>query len=185
MAKIELREHTINLDALGPGGAFGPPTAGSTREPVTPSRDAIDIPFWGTVPAGVLTETGERSGVRLTVKRSQIRGHSGRGRSPAGEAAAFSMHGDENLFALQIRGESMVGAGIDDGDLILFRRTAEASAGQIAVVMVDGDATLKRVFIHGAKTELRPCNDQMAPIWVETDRLRIKGVMVGKIEKAA
>lgn len=75
----------------------------------------------------------------------------------------------------------MVEAGIEDGALILFRRATDASPGQVAVVMVDGEATLKRVFVKGAKTELRPCNESMASIWVDSDRLRIKGVMVGRI----
>jgi hypothetical protein len=184
MAKIELREYTVNQDALLPrvvsGGAQNP-SGGSQGM----AEASIDIPYWGTVPAGALTETGERSRARITVRLSQIKGSAAKLRHLSVEQAAFSMYGDENLFALQIRGESMVEAGIEDGALILFRRATDASPGQVAVVMVDGEATLKRVFVKGVKTELRPCNESMASIWVETDRLRIKGVMVGRIEKAA
>lgn len=54
--------------------------------------------------------------------------------------------GEGTYFLLRARGESMTGAGIDDGDMVLVRQQNDAKEGQIAVVLVDGEATLKRFY---------------------------------------
>ncbi len=67
---------------------------------------------------------------------------------------------DEHVdFALRVRGDSMTGARIYNGDLVYVRRTPEVENGEIAVVLVDGEATVKRVFYHPDKLVLRPEND--------------------------
>lgn len=70
------------------------------------------------------------------------------------------------LFALHVRGESMINAGILDGDIIIVARTATARNGEIVVAMVDGDgATVKRFYRENGHFRLQPENDYMEPIY--------------------
>ena len=61
-------------------------------------------------------------------------------------------------FALRVRGDSMIGARIYNGDLVYVRRQPQVENGEIGVVLVDGEATVKRVFCHPDKLVLRPEN---------------------------
>ncbi len=70
---------------------------------------------------------------------------------------------DEHVdFALRIRGDSMTGARIYNGDLVYVRRTPEVENGEIAVVLVDGEATVKRVYDYPEKLVLRAENEAYA-----------------------
>lgn len=85
------------------------------------------------------------------------------------------------LFALKIRGESMINAGILDGDYVIIEKTGFADNGDIAAVMVDGteggEATVKRFFKEDGRYRLQPENDTMDPIIV--DDCSIIGKVVG------
>lgn len=70
----------------------------------------------------------------------------------------------DELFALRVRGESMLGAGILPGDLVVVRRQREADPGDIVVAMIDGDATVKRLVLRGGRVWLMPENEGFAPI---------------------
>ena len=70
------------------------------------------------------------------------------------------------LFALHVRGESMVDAGILDGDIIVARKTPAASNGEIVVAMVEDEATVKRFFKENDHYRLQPENSTMEPIIV-------------------
>jgi repressor LexA len=71
--------------------------------------------------------------------------------------------GDE-VFALRVQGDSMVNAGILDGDLVVVQRQEAADNGDIVVAMLDGEATVKRFFRRADGIELRPENDRFQPI---------------------
>lgn len=84
------------------------------------------------------------------------------------------------LFALKIRGESMINAGILDGDIVIVEKTDYVENGAVAAVMVDGEeATVKRFFKEDGHYRLQPENDSMDPIIVEECAIigRIVGVM--------
>jgi repressor LexA len=66
-------------------------------------------------------------------------------------------HGD-GLFMLRIDGESMIDAGILDGDLVVVRPQQHAENGEIVAALVDGEATVKRLYTHADHSELRPEN---------------------------
>lgn len=85
------------------------------------------------------------------------------------------------VFGLVVTGDSMIDDGIFDGDTLFVRQKDEARDGEIAVVMVDGDATVKRVFREGDRLRLQPANSAMEPIWVDrrAGDVRIVGVAVG------
>jgi repressor LexA len=93
-----------------------------------------------------------------------------------------SMVGPGENFVLRVRGDSMIGDGILDGDYVVVRKQATAETGQTVVAMIRGEATVKRFHRRGGRIELRPANPAMAPIVVEGEEsFRIEGVVVGVI----
>lgn len=92
----------------------------------------------------------------------------------------LALTGSGDFFLLRARGESMINAGIDDGDLVLIRKQETAREGQIVAFLYDSTATtLKRYEASGENVYLRPENDEMEPIVIHGDdrqKLRIQGV---------
>jgi repressor LexA len=86
-------------------------------------------------------------------------------------------------YALRVRGDSMIEDGIHDGDVVVVRRARRAENGDTVVAIVDGNATLKRFYQSGVRVELRPANAALAPIRVATDRVEIRGVLVGLLRQ--
>ena len=87
-------------------------------------------------------------------------------------------------FALRVRGDSMIGAGIRDGDILLVDRQATAKDGDIVVALLGEEATVKRLKRTGGKIFLRPENDAMDDIPVgDGAELRILGIGVGVIRQ--
>lgn len=86
-----------------------------------------------------------------------------------------------NVFALRVTGQSMIDDGILDGDLLFVRQQKQCRNGEIAVVMVDGDATVKRVYREPGRLRLQPANATMAPIYVPEGHpdCEIVGIAVG------
>jgi repressor LexA len=83
-------------------------------------------------------------------------------------------------FALEVRGESMIDAGILDGDLVLIRRTDTAETGDIVVALIDDEeATLKRFRRRGASIALEPANSSHEVRILPPNRVRIQGKLVG------
>lgn len=77
-------------------------------------------------------------------------------------------HFGGDLFALKIRGESMINAGILDGDIVIVEQCETVENGEIAVVLVNGDeATVKRFYKENGGYRLQPENDKMEPIYVD------------------
>jgi repressor LexA len=96
---------------------------------------------------------------------------------------AFLLGGrGREVFALRIKGESMIGDGIHDGDLVFVRRTPTAEAGQIVVALIDEETTCKRYFPEGDTIRFQPSNPKMVPLLVRRSDFRstmILGVVVG------
>jgi repressor LexA len=88
----------------------------------------------------------------------------------------------KNLFALQVKGESMIEDQIADGDYVVVKKQRTASKGQIVVALTDdGEATLKRWFPEKNRICLKPANSKMKPIYVKN--ARVLGVVVGVVRK--
>ena len=88
----------------------------------------------------------------------------------------------DNLFCLKINGESMRGAGILDGDLVICEPRQYAENGEIVAVLIHGDeATVKRFFLHPDHIELRPENDSFPAMHYQFGELLIQGKVVGVI----
>lgn len=88
-------------------------------------------------------------------------------------------------FTLYCRGDSMVGARIHDGDLVYIRAQPEVENGQIAAVLIEEEATLKRFYASGKIVTLAAANPGYPPIVVDTARepLRVLGLAVGFTSK--
>jgi repressor LexA len=90
------------------------------------------------------------------------------------------MLGSGEHFALEVRGDSMIDAGILDGDIALLRRTEAADTGDIVVALIDEEeATLKRFRRRGASIALEPANTAYEVRILPPNRVRIQGKMVG------
>ena len=85
----------------------------------------------------------------------------------------------EEVFMLNVKGESMVNAGIYDGDQIIVKQQSTASSGEIVVALVDDSATVKRFYKENGHIRLQPENDFMEPIIV--DSCEIIGKVIGLI----
>lgn len=93
-----------------------------------------------------------------------------------------SMVGPGENFVLRVKGDSMIGDGILDGDYVVVRKQATADSGQTVVALIRGEATVKRFHRRGKRIELHPANPAMTPIVVEGEEsFRIEGVVVGVI----
>jgi repressor LexA len=86
----------------------------------------------------------------------------------------------KEVFGLVVRGESMIDAGIFDGDYIFVRKQSTASEGEIVVVMIEGEATCKRFYHEGDRIRLEPANTAMQPIYVSREEFRAVEVL-GKV----
>jgi repressor LexA len=90
-----------------------------------------------------------------------------------------------DVFALRVRGDSMIEAHIADGDLVLVRKQESAVAGDIVAAMIDQEATVKRFATEGGAVVLKPEHPTMKPIVVDPQRadFRILGKVIGLIRE--
>ena len=114
------------------------------RMPVEHVEELVPVPLLGDVKAGPAMLAEENRMGEVLVEGSVAR----RGR----------------CFALRISGDSMTGASIRDGDIVIVRQQPVAESGDIVVVLIDDEATVKRLFIEGDRIELRPENRRYKPI---------------------
>jgi repressor LexA len=92
--------------------------------------------------------------------------------------------GDQETYALQVRGESMIDDHICDGDFVLVNKTNAVRDGDIVVALVDGaETTLKRFYREGDQARLQPANAQMAPIRKPLASVQIQGKVLAVLRK--
>lgn len=90
----------------------------------------------------------------------------------------------KEVFALEVRGESMQDEHILDGDYVLVEKTKSAHNGDIVVALVEGtDATLKRLYREGENIRLQPSNARMKPIIVPAKNVEVQGRVIGVLRK--
>jgi repressor LexA len=123
--------------------------------------ETVSVPLVGTVAAGmpILAEQNYEGSLHF-------------------DSSLFRNQG--SIFALRVRGDSMVEEGILDGDVVLIRQVAQARNGDIVVALVDGEATVKFYFHEGGRIRLQPAHPTMRPIYVDaTQQSAIQGVVIG------
>lgn len=114
--------------------------------------DSLSVPLLGRIAAGTPIESIEMEADRIRIDRSTL-----------------GRHARGKVFALRVKGESMIGDGILDGDTVFVAHGTEARDGEIAAVMVDGAATVKRIYRDGRNLRLEPSNPTMTAIIVRPE----------------
>ncbi len=129
------------------------------------ANDSVSVPLVGKIAAGVPIAALEQSGPRISIPDGMI----GRG----------------DHFALEVEGESMIGAGILDGDIAVIREANTARNNQIVVAYVvdNEEATLKRLYKTADGIELIAENPDFPTRTYGPDQVEVQGVLVGLIRK--
>lgn len=125
--------------------------------------EAVDVPLAGTVAAGEPIEA-----IEMPESIALPPGFTGRGES----------------FVLRVKGDSMVGDGILDGDLIVVEKRRRVENGAMAVVLVGGgEATVKRFYQEEERVRLRPSNPEMEEIVLPATEVEVRGVVTGLVRR--
>lgn len=139
------------------------PARSAPPVPVAANENVLEIPLHGRIAAGAPIEALE-------------------GQSSLSVPAALLGPGEH--YALEVAGDSMVEAGILDGDFALIRRAETARDGQIVVALIDeGEATLKYFRREGAMVRLDPANRSYDPQRYAPDRVRVQGCLAGLLRR--
>lgn len=132
-----------------------------TGRAITPAP--VDLPILGFIAAGQPLEPYTDPNATYTVPPAMI-------------------SVKKRAFVLQVKGDSMVEAGILDRDYVVVEQTPEAKNGDVVVALLDnGFATLKRYFKEATRVRLEPANSSMSPLFVTN--VRIQGKVVGVIRR--
>ena len=122
------------------------------------------IPILGQIPAGMPSEASESSGFNLGV-----------------DLAAFGVERGAEVFAVRVRGDSMIDAQIADGDTVLLQKRVPKN-GEIVAALIDGESTLKRYLLDRGEPFLKAEN-ALYPDLLPAAELFIQGVMIGLLRK--
>jgi repressor LexA len=133
--------------------------------PVAPDVEAVDLPLYGRIAAGTPIEA--------------LRDQS----TTVGVPASLLGHGGDH-YALEVAGDSMIEAGILDGDTVIIERGDTAENGAVVVALVDNEeVTLKRLRRRGASIALEPANKAYETRIFGPDRVKVQGRLVGLLRR--
>ena len=141
--------------------------ARKARALITPVQKVriTDIPIYGQIPAGMSTLTEQT-----------IEGH------VSLDARSANISKDREKFALRVQGDSMIGAHILDGDIVILEDSKEVQNGDIVAALIDGETTLKRYVMEHGRPYLKAENPRY-PNLIPARELKIQGVMVSLVRK--
>ena len=93
--------------------------------------------------------------------------------------------GKEGVYALKVKGTSMIDALIGDGDLVVMEQAATAENGQMVAVWLkrEREATLKRFYLERGHIRLQPANEEMEPLYVNPEDVEIQGRVIGVVRR--
>ena len=158
-------------DSLSKGSGFQPRVIDGDARPAAPlprgampiSVSAVDLPVMGLIAAGVPIEAISEVSHHIAVPGSMLAGQ-------------------ERHYALEVKGDSMIEAGINDGDVVVIREQDSAENGDIVVALVEGfEATLKRYRRKGGMIALEAANPAYETRVLPEDKVRVQGRLVGLI----
>ena len=124
-------------------------------------NNAIEIPIVGEISAGRPILTQENIEGTIVVDKSIIKNSNG-------------------IFALRVKGDSMINAGILNGDYVIASQQPDAEQGDIVVALIEDEATVKRFYKEKNRIRLQPENDTMEPIIIKSNENSVK--IIGKIK---
>ncbi len=156
------------LRPVSADGTFGPARSSSSMSAAELTDDMVEIPLVGRVAAGAPLLAVEN--VEDTVKVDRF----------------FVGNNTKEVFALRVKGDSMIDDGIHDGDFIFVRKTVEAGKGDIVVALIEDEATVKRYYPEGDVIRFQPANQNMQPILVKRKDFKsvnLIGIVVGVYRK--
>lgn len=165
----EALEKKFNLTESAPQTGFTPRVIEGDK--VDPPRGAlpievayaVELPVMGRIAAGVPIEAISEVSHHVAVPGSMV---SGRGEH----------------YALEVKGDSMIEAGINDGDIVVIREGNTATNGDIVVALVEGhEATLKRFYRRGGMIALEAANPAYETRMLRDDQVKVQGKLVGLI----
>ena len=138
------------------------PEGWAARAPAQ-SSDVVELPLLGAIAAGVPIEAIE---THETV------------------AVPTDMVGRRETYVLKVRGNSMIGDGILDGDFVIVEKRDRATNGETVVALINNqEVTLKRFYIESDGVRLQPANPTIQPIHLKNGDFSIQGVMIGLLRK--
>ena len=93
--------------------------------------------------------------------------------------------GKKDVYALKVKGSSMVDAFVDDGDTVLIQQTSKVEDGEMAAVWLklEQEVTLKKVYHEAGRIRLQPANKEMKPMYYQPDDVEIQGKVIGVLRK--
>ena len=165
-----LAREDLKSRALRPIGHIGPSTQlpSAVNDAVVPiGEDLVEIPLIGRVAAGQPILAVENVEDTVKVDRFLVGDH-------------------REVFALRVKGDSMIDDGIHDGDFIFVKKALHAERGDIVVALIEDEATVKRYFPEGDVIRFQPANQNMQPILVKKKDFRsvnLIGIVVGVYRK--
>jgi repressor LexA len=125
---------------------------------------AIQLPLYGRIAAGLPIEALRDTSTMIDVPMTLL--------------------GNGEHYALEVAGDSMIEAGILDGDTVIIRKADTAENGEIVVALVDeNEVTLKRLRRKGKSVALESCNAQYGPRIIPADRVKVQGRLVSLLRR--
>jgi len=150
------REVSRAIELLEPGG----------RRP-----RVVSVPIIGTIAAGQPIPVPSADTWRSADQEETI------------EVSPEMLGNREQVYALRVKGTSMIDALVNDGDIVLMQPATTARDGEMVAAWLkrEQEATLKKLYREGSRVRLQPANDTMAPIYTEADNVEVQGRVVGAI----
>lgn len=166
---LKLPENAEAANGATPRNAFAPKVIRGQFKPSTaraarPEAGAVELPLYGLIAAGTPIEAMRDNTASIDVPASLL--------------------GTGEHYALSVDGDSMIDAGIEDGDTVVIQRCDTAENGTIVVALVDSsEVTLKRLRRRGDSIALEPANKKYETRIFGPDQVQVQGKLVGLIRK--
>jgi repressor LexA len=129
-------------------------------------RQVIDVPVFGSIPAGYAQDEQQNAVGCISIDMKSI-----------------GVRNRNRVFALQVKGESMIGKNITNGDYVIVEQGKTPQTGDVVAALIDNESTLKTYMTKNGKPVLRAENPKY-PDLIPAAELSIQGVMVGLVRKA-
>ena len=99
------------------------------------------------------------------------------------EVSPDMVGGRENIYALRVKGNSMIDALVNDGDIVIMEAASNARDGDMVAAWLkrEQEATLKRFYREGSQVRLQPANETMQPIHTDADNVEVQGRVIGAV----
>ncbi len=150
------REVSRAIELLEPGG----------RRP-----RVVPVPIIGTIAAGQPIPVPSADTWRSSDREETI------------EVSPEMLGNREQVYALRVKGSSMIDALVNDGDIVLMQPASTAGDGEMVAAWLkrEQEATLKKLYREGSRVRLQPANETMKPLYTEADNVEVQGRVIGAI----